>query len=579
MADSDRKFMMLTAGALGGAAVLVVLLVVLLVSGGEDAPAPPAPPPPAPPPEYTAPPVAPSTPALEVRRGDLPPAPIAEAAPAAAPTSTDALPADLIRRVKEEVLTLPSFYLVRLAPPDTRKRLDRLLAEGKGTTADAQFLERLAAGPELRAAREELAWIAQKYAKTEAEAAAERPPDRITLQDGTTLDGRIAGETQTEIQLERRMGQLAGVRTISRYLVKEIGKGKGLAAEFDARWAVAVKQTDRERLELVEWCKQKSLPLSALLAALLILKDDPGHPAARHEAGLGLAARAERPRIVHQGRVWEPAELKAELLAQGYVLSNGGWHTRKRVAISVPSLPEYEKADSRPVIINAMSGASLCWETEVTYKNVFEGQQFREVPEEKRIRCFYGAPLAIETQHTGTKTLGDRDLWTQADAGRPEPGAQLVAEVQVMVPVGSPILEASVKLAADLRSGGTMTVFLNDKGKRVQLYGAMGKEESLHKIDSAARGRTELEFIAVLRSTAAYDAKVEKRVLVPVRKDVEKRGMDIIHNRLIPEYRAMLFPSSPKTVEVFRLEASIVGDADPYLDRLFIDADARDLLR
>jgi hypothetical protein len=44
--------------------------------------------------------------------------------------------------------------------------------------------------------------------------------------------------------------------------------------------------------------------------------------------------------------------------------------------------------------------------------------------------------------------------------------------------------------------------------------------------------------------------------------------VDIIHYRLIPEYKAVLFPSNSNTIEVFRLRA-VVAEPAPQLTKLF----------
>ena len=51
-------------------------------------------------------------------------------------------------------------------------------------------------------------------------------------------------------------------------------------------------------------------------------------------------------------------------------------------------------------------------------------------------------------------------------------------------------------------------------------------------------------------------------------KLVSSPGVDIVHYRQIPDFKAVLFPSGPNTGEVFRLKLA-VGESMPQVDKLF----------
>jgi hypothetical protein len=54
--------------------------------------------------------------------------------------------------------------------------------------------------------------------------------------------------------------------------------------------------------------------------------------------------------------------------------------------------------------------------------------------------------------------------------------------------------------------------------------------------------------------------------------------LDVEHHRLIPEDRAVIFPSNSNTTEVFRFQGQ-VGEPAEGLNRLFGDAGATEVLK
>jgi hypothetical protein len=175
------------------------------------------------------------------------------------------------------------------------------------------------------------------------------------------------------------------------------------------------------------------------------------------------------------------------------------------------------------------------------------------------------------------------DLETKVlvDAGLPAAGTKMQGDVSISVPVGALILEASVITTAEVKAGGSISVYLvgaagsSEPGKRTKLYDCDPKEKESHVIPpELVRGSTEVNLVAVFDQLAAYTPKLEKRrVRNAVYRKAEKGvisspAVDIQHHQLIPDYKAMLFPSNSNTIEVFRLRVGIAEPA-PQLDKVF----------
>jgi len=78
--------------------------------------------------------------------------------------------------------------------------------------------------------------------------------------------------------------------------------------------------------------------------------------------------------------------------------------------------------------------------------------------------------------------------------------------------------------------------------------------------------------VAVIEGTAGYTQKVERRHVRDAFRDgkrVTLPALDVVHARLIPEYKAVLFPSTPTgSTDVFRLKAT-TGEPAASLNKLF----------
>src|SRR5436190_1154389 len=137
--------------------------------GKPEAPAvaaPPAKPAPAPSPERPTafkalPP--PASPASDPAPSPTPAKPAAPSTPEGALAEQSSVPlgADTVARLRSEVLELHPFYMNLVVTPAEKLRLNGLVASGRGTSEDASFIEALLGGAKLKAARDEVAHIAQ----------------------------------------------------------------------------------------------------------------------------------------------------------------------------------------------------------------------------------------------------------------------------------------------------------------------------------------------------------------------------------------------------------------------------------
>jgi hypothetical protein len=488
-----------------------------------------------------------------------------------------ALPADLLKSVRDELLALKEWHLSLVLPAAEKARVEKLAADGKGSAADLEFLRSLMSGPRFRAVKEEASLIRETRARLETEALEGLPVDKVTKTDGTVINGRIIEETETAVKLERK---IAGGSTAEMMLpkagLKEILKGKGIGSEFKSKWEEAKKGGVPVLVGLLAWCKENSLNLQASLAAYTLLADDPGRAEARQQADMKydpvarlLKAEEEGGFITTEGRRWLPSDLKAKLLRDGYVLIDRHWMKGKQFMATVPTLFTSEPQNFKGVSIVG----NLAQEESVTF-NVKDGQ---EKIDSKPVRRFYAAtPMSTTQVRRNLRPQGDADQVAIEEVGNPLPGSAMRGEVTITVSPGAPILEASVVTSAEVRSGGSIIVYQMVDGRRVELYKCDPKESRSHKLNDLVRGKTEVQLVAELSGTARYDKKTDTKRARNSKKDnnsVIEKGLDITYTRLIPEYPAMLFPSNNNTTEVFRFTATIAEPA-PGLDKLFENAQA-----
>jgi hypothetical protein len=523
-----------------------------------------------------------------------PPPPPSPSTPAAAPAqgSGAALSPESIARLRSELLNLHPFYTNLVLTPAEKARVNAVGASGRGTAEDATLIEGLLSGPKLKAVKDELAFIAQSLPTLERESSENLPVDRITyIETGRVLNCRILEEGTEVVKVSRALaGGVGGQMPLRRDAIR-IEKGKGIGTEFAIRWEAVRKGPASGQIELLSWCKDNTLPGQARLVALTILHADPSHALARGEAGLppdpvkNAEELSKGGLILYQGRNWNPKQLRDKFLSDGYYLLGGSWYSKKEKMITVPGLFSYERQKDKPV--NFTGSAAICHETETTYKKIQDTttNQTVEQPEVKLLRRFYSSEM--KTQLTATippsivvppPTL-ELETRVIADAGIPAAGTKMTGEVLINVPVGAIILEAAVITTAEVKAGGSIVVYhLSDPAgpegqKRTKLYVCDPKENQSHVIPpELVRGATEVNLAAVIEQTAAYSPKVERRrarALVPRKGGgVQSPAVDILHHQLIPDYKAILFPSNSNTFEVFRLKVGIAEPA-PHLDKVF----------
>ncbi len=495
--------------------------------------------------------------------------------PAQPQATVPGLPEDLLKTLKEEVLSLKVWHLNLVVSGPEKTRLDALLAAGKGAPEDVEFLKGILTGPRLRAVKEEVVMIRDTRARLEPEAMEGLPIDLVTMNDGRPLNGRIIDETPEMVMLERKIGAGSLVKMpLKKADIKQVQKGKGVGGEFKTRWEAAKKGGSPALLPVLAWCKENTLALQASLTAYTILVDDPGRSEARQEAGLATdpvarwqEAEKQGGFITYEGRRWVPRELKDKLIRDGYALVDGKWLKGTPRIVSVPSLFRYENQNVKPVQI----GGNLANDEVVTY-NILNGQEKADI---KAMRRFYAATqMTVSATKTKLNARTDVDQWLLEDKGAPPQGSAMKGEVYITVPLNAPILEASVMTLAEVKSGAIAVSLLAD-GRRIQLYRCQSKEDSSHKLPEEIRGKREVQLVAEITGAASYVRKPEeKKVITRGKKDSDRvieRASEIIIRQLVPEYPAVLFPSNANTIEVFRLTVT-TGEEAPQLDALFQNA-------
>jgi hypothetical protein len=515
----------------------------------------------------------------------------AEIASKAAPASL-ALGADVVGRVRSDVLGLHPFYLSLVLSPGEKARLDGIAASGRGIPDDADFIQAILTGGKLKAVRDEVALIAQTLPTLERESQENLPVDRITLvESGRVMNCKILEETGEIVKVQRTMSSgVGGQMPIRREAISRMEKGKGIGSDFATRWQSAHSGTIAAQVELLGWCKDNSLPGQARLVAYTILRADPSNTLARTEAGLPADPVkqsedvAKGGVILYQGRNWKPKELRDKLTGDGFVVLDGKWYSKKEKMISVPGLFRYERQQDKPV---NFSGLNLAHETETTFRQAQDvnSGQFVEQSDVKYLKRFYSPEMVIgrgggyPSGFVPPTSTAELDIRVEIDTPATAPGTKMTGEVLMNIPVGGMILEAFVMTVAEVKAGGSITVFhVANPGagegseKRTKLYNCDPKEGQSHAIPiELVRGATEVNLVAVIEQLAAYNHKTERRHArgaVYKGKFIQSPAVDILHYREIPDYKAMLFPSNSNTVEVFRLRCSI-ADPSPQLDKLF----------
>jgi hypothetical protein len=499
---------------------------------------------------------------------------VAQPAPAApSQAAVPPLPEDLLKAAREDLLALKEWHFNLVVSAPEKTRLDALLAAGKGTPEDVEFLRGIVSGPRFRAVKEEMAMLREARARLEAEALEGLPVDKVVMNDARVLHGRILEKTDAGVKLERKITGSLIKMDLKSADIKDVQPGKGIGGEFKTRWEASKKAGSSALLGVLAWCKENTLSLQASLTAYAILVDDPGRSEARQEAGLATdpVARMQEAEkqggfITYEGRRWVPRELKDKLLRDGYALVDGKWMKGTQRIVSVPSLFRYENQAVKPVQISGnVANDDVIKYTVVNGTAKADTQTMR--------RFYVAAPMTVSSTTRKSDPINDAEQYVVEDKGTPSQGSLMKGEVFITVPLNAPILEASVMTLAEVKSG-TITVNLIVDGQRTKLYRCESKEDNSHKLPESIRGKREVQLVAEISGTASYTRKDRTDRVKRAKKDTNRvieMGLDFVFKQLVPDYPAMLFPSNANTVEVFRLTVT-TGEEAPPLDSLFQNA-------
>jgi hypothetical protein len=373
-------------------------------------------------------------------------------------------------------------------------------------------------------------------------------------------------------------------RGLDRKDIKDVQKGKGPGGEFKTRWEAAQgSKSAADYASLLSWCKDKSMALQATLVATTLVRLDPSRVDARAAAGLDAdpVAKAEEADrqggfILYLGRNWVPRELKAKLLKDGHRLVNGLWYARKEKErlITMPGIFKYKDATTKPVLVSG-SGCDVMAEKKRTYATAQRSMPKQEYTEET-LRWYWTVPLVVTESQGGGVPPGYAnsnaiDYIGRRDTALPRNGQQVSGEVYITVPLNETVLEAWVTTKAEVKQGGSITVSLLHQGRKEKLYTCASVEDQARKLPDLVVGKTQIDLVADIAFVATYKLSKEVRPIKKGLKDgnnVIEKDVTIVHDRMIPDPSALLFPSTQSTNEVFRLRA-VVGEPAPALDKLF----------
>jgi hypothetical protein len=98
--------------------------------------------------------------------------------------------------------------------------------------------------------------------------------------------------------------------------------------------------------------------------------------------------------------------------------------------------------------------------------------------------------------------------------------------------------------------------------KRTKFYVCDPKERQSHVIPAALIwGATEISLVAAMEGIAWFAQKVERRHArnaIRQGKSILSPELDVIHYRLVPDYKPLLFPSQATgSADVFRLKVAV----------------------
>ncbi len=500
-----------------------------------------------------------------------------------------AFTAELIGKVKANVLSLHSWYVDKAIGEEVRRRLEAFVADGKGTAEDAAWLESISRTTALDTAKEELAAVVKKIGDLEGGITDDLPVDRLVMQDGRTIDCKILEQTATEVKIERKLsGGVGGKMNFKMEQVKEIHKGKGAGSEFANKLAAAKAVGSPGLVALADWCKEQSLTKQRDYALWLAIRADPGNATTRTALGLGRTPD-EKPAtksgkiVAFDGKDWDALELKTKLLKDGNVLIIGQWYKPKDRMLTIPGLFKYEKQEKKQLSVGG--DLPMVANYVLSYKSVYSAtsKSYTEEKTKGYTHRFFAPEMNIETREVKRDVGGEKETWWLEDEPNPKAGTAMSGEIKIPIAVDMPVLSAKVIAYAEIDQG-TVTCFVDSaNGGRVQVYQASKKDTGSHELPTASvKNLQSFDVIFKVDTVAAYVTKDETRKIAALKKGkdnvVEQKEIEVRHKKATLDYKVRLFASNSNQVEVFRVTLTC-GEAAPNWTKAFEEAGCGDLLK
>lgn len=190
-----------------------------------------------------------------------------------------AVPEDLVKQIDGRFASLPKGYR-QLMPSDDRARMEKLLAARKGFSPDIDFLRNRILNDLLARFAQEADRVRARLAEIEAPAM-DSVTDTLVMKSGSRMDARILEDTGKAYKV--RMG--TGLMTIQKEQIEKVERGTGAGGEFPGRLKAA-KGNVEALVNLMQWCKDRRLPVQKEYLAFLVMSLDPTNARARQESAL-----------------------------------------------------------------------------------------------------------------------------------------------------------------------------------------------------------------------------------------------------------------------------------------------------
>lgn len=187
--------------------------------------------------------------------------------------------------------------------------------------------------PEKAASEKE--WIPHRTQQLERIMARGTFPDILVTRDGKRVEGRVADDGGTHVQLETPYGRVPVLRAV----VKEVRSGGAIHTDF--KWRVAKADLP----QVFAWAKEQALSIHREYLGYRLLARDSSEEAARQAAGYRRSGQAWqlRPELLIDGESAARSALSREEFQQalehvGYLLRDGRWHVGAAWSTQLDSL-------------------------------------------------------------------------------------------------------------------------------------------------------------------------------------------------------------------------------------------------